>query len=361
MAPARAVSGISTPPRVAVVGAGIVGLATSYALMEAGAKVRCFEAETPMAARSVGDTRIFRLAHGDPLFVSYARRSLELWRGWERSSGRRFIGDEGAVVSGEEALGWYEAMRDADAPAQLFDEAASLRLPAPSPRGPFLFDPAGGAIRARAAGEFLLEAVGSSVVGGLVLDIDSRPAGAVVRFETPGRGEPDAWECDEVVIVAGLGTATLAARVGLAVSNAVEHHSRFTFQLADPGAAPPCWLDRSGWRAGLNTYAHVAAPGLWAVGGGAVDVDTRWEIGAEQAAANSRAAIVDYVRGYLPGVVPEIVDEIRCVPPLLGDSFDAVREGPVLAFEGGNLFKLAPLLGTMLANAALTGGALPSV
>ncbi|OLT03813.1 hypothetical protein BJF90_03930 [Pseudonocardia sp. CNS-004] len=61
--------------RVAVVGAGVVGLSATAALLELGAEVVCFEqAGAPMAARSVGSSRIFRLAHREPALV---RRAAE--------------------------------------------------------------------------------------------------------------------------------------------------------------------------------------------------------------------------------------------------------------------------------------------
>jgi sarcosine oxidase len=58
--------------RVAVVGAGVVGLATTAALLERGADVVCFErAGGPMTERSAGSSRIFRLAHGTPELVRW--------------------------------------------------------------------------------------------------------------------------------------------------------------------------------------------------------------------------------------------------------------------------------------------------
>src|SRR5262249_54040077 len=61
--------------RVGVVGAGVVGLATTYELARAGHEVWCFEADEPMAARSTGETRIFRLAHATPALVEWAVRA----------------------------------------------------------------------------------------------------------------------------------------------------------------------------------------------------------------------------------------------------------------------------------------------
>src|SRR3954454_5458392 len=100
--------------RVAVVGAGILGLATAFELNRSPeVEVRCYDAGTPMAARSLGDTRIFRVAHAEPRLVTSAVRALELWRGWEAEFGVSLVGREGVVVTGEPALERARAMEGA--------------------------------------------------------------------------------------------------------------------------------------------------------------------------------------------------------------------------------------------------------
>ena len=70
--------------RVAVVGAGVVGLSTTAALLERGADVVCFErAGGPMTERSAGSSRIFRLAHGDPELVALARTARAGFERWQ--------------------------------------------------------------------------------------------------------------------------------------------------------------------------------------------------------------------------------------------------------------------------------------
>ena len=51
---------------VAVIGAGIVGLAAAFALEWAGSSVRVYETGPPGHGQSGGESRVFRHAHDDP-------------------------------------------------------------------------------------------------------------------------------------------------------------------------------------------------------------------------------------------------------------------------------------------------------
>ncbi|MGH8240740.1 MAG: FAD-dependent oxidoreductase, partial [Steroidobacteraceae bacterium] len=233
--------------KVAIVGAGIVGLATTYELVKRGIDVTCFEAAEPMSARSLGETRIFRLAHRDAVLVDHARRSRALWRDWEEHSGESLIGGQGAVVSGGVALQWHEAMLQAGVDCELFDGPTGLGVPTKRSDGPYLRDPSGGVIAARRAGEFLRRQVGDRVLRALIFDIETRgPRAALYAHLRPAGsridGELYVGEFDQVVIVAGAATAPLAARVGLYTPTELEHHARFGFRLRDRDAKPLCWL-----------------------------------------------------------------------------------------------------------------------
>src|SRR6202044_2072449 len=73
---------------IGVVGAGIVGLSTAYALRERGVRVVLYERGVPGNGQSGGKSRIFRHSHDDPRLVAFARRSHALWREWKQRSGR---------------------------------------------------------------------------------------------------------------------------------------------------------------------------------------------------------------------------------------------------------------------------------
>jgi sarcosine oxidase len=332
--------------RIGVVGAGITGLATAYELLRRGHEVRCFESATPMAARSAGDTRIFRLAHQRPELVDWAARARTGWTAWSEAAGSALVGTEGTVVGGD-VDPWAAAMAAAGAPHTITDERPDL--PAPRPGGPFLFDPGGGVIRAAATGRFLLGRLRAAVVPRQVdrVEVDG---GRAVLATADG-----AEAFDSVVLAAGAGTAALAEQVDIAVPAVLHHHARFTFPLREPDRVPPCWIDRSGaWRAGFGSYAHLAAPGHWAIGGHHPDLDESWSTGREAVTERSRELVTAYVAEHVTGAVPEPVDTVYCAyPPGLGDGVGVARSGPVLAVWGDNLFKVAPVLAEVLAGAAV--------
>ena len=71
--------------------------------------------------------------------------------------------------------------------------------------------------------------------------------------------------------------------------------------------------------------------------------------------AASREVLLAYARERL-AVEPRIVDGLYCTHvPDAGDGIAFRRSGPVLAVDGENLMKFAPVLGEILAAAAVDG------
>ena len=97
--------------RVAVVGAGIVGLATAYELAERGASVTVYERGTPGAAQSGGESRVFRHAHDDPRLVALAVESRGRWRAWEERFGVELVAPVGVVALGPAIERRFELLR----------------------------------------------------------------------------------------------------------------------------------------------------------------------------------------------------------------------------------------------------------
>jgi sarcosine oxidase len=342
--------------RVAVVGAGVIGLATADALSRRGADVVCIEADVPMAARSTGSSRIFRLAHADPALVGYAATARTSWAAWSDRAGTPLVSAEGAVLTGAAVRDWSAAMAGADAAHSLVSDTAALGLPVASLPGPALLDPAGGAIDVPATAAFLRSANGPVLRPGHVHRLEVAGSGVTVH------GSAGPLSADRVVVAAGRGTWQLAAQVGMYVPTALAHHVRFTFPLRDTGSRPPCWMDRTeSWRPGFTTYQLCAGPGRWAVGATLPAADEAWERGRAAVTARSRDLVRAYVREVLVGVEDEIVDEVYCdFPPGLGDGIHVASAGPVTAVWGDNLFKHAPAIGSSLA-AAIVDGTVPDI
>jgi len=98
--------------RVAVVGAGVMGLATARALARAGCEVLVYEQFGAGHARgsSHGRSRIFRLAYPEPRWVRLAQEALAGWRELEAETGEQLL-----VLNG--LLEIVRDLRESSAPA----------------------------------------------------------------------------------------------------------------------------------------------------------------------------------------------------------------------------------------------------
>lgn len=338
--------------RVAVIGAGVVGLATSAALLAAGAEVRCFEAVGAMSQRSTGSSRIFRLAHRSSSLVTLAIEARQRYGRWSERAGRALVGTQRTVVAAPDVPSWAAAMRAAG--AEVMSPVDAPELPVSVGDGPVLVDPAGGVIDAAAVGEFLLGVLGRGLVRRAVRRIEPDRTGVRVFAGAPSGGE----YFDACVLAAGAATPALAAQVGLVVQARPAHHARFTFRLPHSSAPPPCLLDKSeSWRPGFTSYQHLTAPGRWAVGAHQAGLDELvGEVDRQAAIDRARELTTAYVREMVPDADPEPIEQIYCDShPDWGDGFAVQRAGAVLEVHGDNLFKLAPVIGHRLARAAMDG------
>src|SRR5690554_3996324 len=103
---------MATGTDVAVIGAGIVGLATAYSLQRAGVSVTVYEAGEPGGGQSAGDSRIFRHAHADPRLARFAARSRGLWREWGDDLDAELVSLDGAVALGPSLDEKLDVLRD---------------------------------------------------------------------------------------------------------------------------------------------------------------------------------------------------------------------------------------------------------
>ena len=327
-----------------------MGLGVAYELLKVGRDVDIYEADRPMGGRSSGDGRIFRLAHNHPALVDWAVRARHRWREWSEAAGIQFLGNEGTVVSGEiEAMS--SAMIAAQAPFEIRESMDSL--PATSPVGPFLYDVHGGVINSAGTGNFLMASVKDHLVP---YRVTSLTLGEGCAFITTTSGT-DTTIYDSVIVAAGAGTPKLVAPLGISVPNRLVHHMRLTFPLRVSFLTPPCWIDLSrGWRQEFWSYGQLVAPGRWAIGGHFPEGDCDVSVNRALFERQVRRVLTDYVKEYITGCEPEVVDTNYCNASAgLSDGLGVANVGAVIAVWGENLFKVAPVAALALAEAALSG------
>jgi sarcosine oxidase len=349
-----------TAAEVAVVGAGVVGLATADALLQRGASVVVFERGMPGNAQSGGESRIFRHIHADRRLAAFALAGRGLWREWEQRFGRELLSGVGVVSLGAAAEQQLAVLRDVGGGirARLIDgQEVHERIPLLAPwQGPALLDEDGGVIRTRATIEALTEVVGDRIVYDEVLAVRCTSSGGVeVRSGGAAR------EYDRVVVCAGRGSAALASSAGLTLPVQQAAHARLTYRVrGEPRAVLGCLLDGSGTFGEPMAYADPL-PG-----------DREYAVGLYHAPVDGDGAVVDpdalsvaaqrtsaYVARALPGLEPVPIDVRHCLLTELPWSEDGIgvwQQAGLAVVAGNNMFKHAPALGRALARAALDQG-----
>jgi sarcosine oxidase len=344
---------------VGVIGAGIVGLATAYALTERGVSATVYERGVPGNGQSGGASRIFRHGHDDPRMVDFAKCSRLIWDQWAERFGIELVSSDGVVAIGASAERRLGVLEDVGGiPVRRID-AGELheRLPILAGfDGVAVLDERGGSIRTTAAISALAASLAGRLVADEVLLVRATPAGTVeVRA-----GGVAAEHCS-VVVCAGRGTAVLARGMGLAVPVRNGAHARLTYDIrAEPPRRLACLQDSSGVFGETGVYAAaVPGNGRYAVGlsdhvdapeGGVLDPAALAQL-AERASA--------YVKRALPGLDPDPVDVRHCWVTKLpwgSDGLGVWAVDRVFFVAGHNLFKHAPALGRALAAAATDDG-----
>ena len=141
-------------PYVVVIGAGIVGLSTAYALLEQGIhNVLVLEQAVVNHTHSTSSSisRLLRFEYGgDPLYTYMVKRSLELWRKFERRTQKVLYTPTGLLSLGNEGdktREAYEAVRGMGLPGEYLSmQSCQQRFPQFNTRnyGIFTYNSEGG-------------------------------------------------------------------------------------------------------------------------------------------------------------------------------------------------------------------------
>ena len=317
--------------KVAVVGAGVMGCATAWALRERGAAVTVHEqfGLDHDHGSSHGRTRIFRIAYPDPSWIRFAQEAYAGWQELDPS----LLGLYGLIeLVSDSALTSARALDECGVPYRLLDSDEVRAYGANLPTGwAALYVADAGVVFADRARHAFLDA-------------------ARVEVETNRRIEStDELDADAVVVTAGSWVRDLVPDVPVTVTRETVAYFR------REGPPPPSIVDLNAETGGHGMYSlHDPVHGLKAGAhhaGAEADPDD---------AAPPDPAIVErissWVRERFPDVDPEPVEAETCLYTTTADQhFVLERRGRVVVGSAcsGQGFKFAPAVGRRLAALAL--------
>lgn len=345
---------------VAIVGAGLLGLATARILAARGRDIVVLEqAEVGHpGAGSKGSCRIFRLGYPDPRYVAAARRAGELWRELEAESGRQLRWPAPQLTFGAGLADVQRALQAAGAPAELLPAAAvAERFPEIRVNGPALLEAESAVLAASQALEVLAARAGELRTGVRVLGIGDDggqvtlrtsvgPVTARTAIVTAGPWSSGLLEPVGIALpttptleqVGYLSPATTAPAIGSGVAPIfICHDDQAPYGLPVPGSPL--------YKIGMHSSGPVVDPDAQDQSPGLAQVDRLSQLAAD----------------LLPGYNPEPTATERCVYDNTPDEdFIVDRIGNVVIGCGtsGHGFKFGPLFGEWLADLA-TGAAGP--
>ncbi len=324
---------------VVIVGGGLLGLSTAWAL-RGRRNVLVLEQEAVGHGRggSHGATRIFRLGYVDPQYVVMAQQAAERWRVLEAESGVRLLHPTAQLTFGPGADAVLAALAAAAVPAERITAAAIAgRFPAFAGHGDAVLEQTSAVI----AADQTLAALCA------VADAELREHVLVERVET-GRVETatEVIEARNVVVCAGPWTRALVP--GIPTTTTLEHAG-----YVRAGGGLPIFIDFTEPAVyGLPTPGTEVYKIAVHHGGPVIDPTAAFVPHPAAVAALQRA-----IEQWVPGA--ELLEVDVCPYDNTADEDFLVErvEGIVVgAGTSGHAFKFGPLLGEQLAALVLDAG-----
>lgn len=368
--------------RFAVVGAGLTGAATAWRLAADGHDVTVLERTVPANewGSSHGSARIFRYAYPDPFYADLVRQARDGWDELADLSGRPLLTPTGAVDFGAERDPGHlaDVLRSTGIDHELLGRAdASARWPGFDFDTPVLWHAGAAVIDAHLAVRTMLDL---AIAAGAVL----RAEWPVDRITAAGSGyrlrstTGDELEAEHVIVSAGGWLPDLladlpvpAAYLAALPSFEVRQEQAYHFPYRDPADREP---DAAVWPTFIYKSADIQVYGL----PGGRDAGGRGQKVAEYnggrripSAAQrhhvldpaNRDRVVEFVRRFLPGLVPQPYAETTCLftsTPSEDFVIDRVGGITVLSPCSGHGAKFAPLIGRLAADLATGRGEVPA-
>ena len=321
-----------TQADIVIVGGGLLGLGTAYAL-RGRREVLVLERDTigNTRAGSHGPTRIFRLGYIDPRYVAMAMEAADLWRMLEAETGAQLLHPTPQLTFGPGADAVYRALASLDLPVERITATEiERRFPAFAGRGDAVLETTSAVIAADRTLQALREHSGADVREHVRVEaVDAH------RVETAD----EVIEAQAVVVCAGPWSRSLLP--GLQTTTTLEHAG-----YVRAGAGLPIFIDFT-----EPAVYGLPTPGtdLYKIavhhGGRAIDPDRAFVEDREAVAVLRRT-----VEHWLPGA--ELVRVDVCPYDNTADEdFIVTRIDGIVVGAGtsGHAFKFGPLLGQQLA------------
>lgn len=331
---------------VAVVGGGVMGLASAWALRRAGRDVvvlEQYEVGHPFGS-SHGESRIFRFAYDEPEWVQLAQETLPLWRELEEEAGTQLLSLTGLLDARRDTAPLRAALDACSAAYERLDATEIARRYG---------------IELEEGVEGVLELHGGIVRADRALAAFSRgiPVETNVRVveltaaddRVTLRTSEGEIEAELAVVAAGAWATPLLAGAGIALETDVSQETVSYYRLPGVETLPSVidWNEHTG----RHAYSLAGGDGLLKVGlhhtGQKVEPGGHGEPDPE--VIEGQAA---WVARRFPAADPTPIRSETCLyTNIEEDRFAIERHGPIVACSAcsGHGFKFAPAVGTRVA------------